>query len=44
MLSGNNFYTTVAARISNGILDGAVTASELIDKVKAAEGGIQIEQ
>ena len=44
VLSGNNFYTTVAARIANGILDGAVTASELIDKVKAAEGGIQIEQ
>ncbi|MBR4434593.1 MAG: ATP-binding cassette domain-containing protein [Clostridia bacterium] len=32
-LLGNNFYTTVAARISNGIVDGAITASALIDSL-----------
>jgi len=30
VLSGNNFYTTVAARIANGIVPDAVTANDLI--------------
>ena len=31
VLSGNNFYTTVAARIANGIVSDAVTAGDLTD-------------
>ncbi len=33
VLSGNNFYTTVAARIGRGMMDGAVTAGELIERI-----------
>ena len=33
VLSGNNFYTTVAARIANGIVPGAVTAEDIIDSL-----------
>ncbi len=30
-LSGNNFFTTAAARISQGILDSAVTVADILD-------------
>lgn len=35
VLSGNNFYTSVAARIANGIVPNAVTAGELIEAINA---------
>lgn len=34
-LLGNNFYTTVAARMANGIVDGVITPSQLIDELNA---------
>lgn len=34
VLCGNNFYTTVAARMANGLLSDVVTAKELIEAVK----------
>lgn len=35
VLSGNNFYTTVAARMANGIVPDAVTAGELIETLNS---------